>query len=62
MGVREAAEFLGLTTQRISQLSREHPRFPDPVAELRMGPVWLSEDIEAFSKIPRKKGRPPKGN
>lgn len=62
MGVWEVAEFLNLSTQRISQLSREHSRFPDSVAELHMGPVWLSEDIEIFSKIPRKTGRPPKGN
>ena len=59
MGVSEAADFLGCTSKRVSQLKREHPDFPKPIIELRMGPVWLADDIEAFGRIwTRMPGRP----
>lgn len=60
VGVAEIADIMGLSNQRVSQLWREHPLFPAPVAELRMGPVWLTDDIETFINIPRRSGRPRK--
>lgn len=49
-GVAEAAETLGVSKQRIYQLASDNPRFPDPVLDLRMGPVWLKASIEAFAR------------
>lgn len=60
MGVAEAARHLGVSRQRVSNLRKRHPGFPDPVALLSTGPVWLAQDIEAFALIPRKVGRPRK--
>jgi hypothetical protein len=45
-GVHEAAELLGLTKQRLSQLARD-PTFPAALALLHSGPVWDLSDLEA---------------
>lgn len=60
MGVSEAAAFLGVSRQRVSQLRTIHPQLPEPVAHLSTGPVWLTSQIEAFARIPRPAGRPKK--
>lgn len=44
MGVAELARFLGVKKQRITQL-RKTRKFPMPVEELSMGPVWLRSHI-----------------
>jgi hypothetical protein len=45
-GVHEAAELLGLTKQRLSQLARD-PTFPAALALLHSGPAWDLSDLEA---------------
>lgn len=47
MGAGEIARRLGLSRQRVQQLS-ERDDWPDPYDELAMGRVWLIADIEAW--------------
>lgn len=55
LGVAEVAERLGVSRQRISELRRSQ-YFPDPVADLRAGPVWaeptLLRFIETWTRSP----------
>jgi predicted DNA-binding transcriptional regulator AlpA len=54
VGVAEAASILGWDKRRIfTYLSRGS--FPDPVAALASGRVWLRSDIEAYSRSWRKR-------
>jgi predicted DNA-binding transcriptional regulator AlpA len=54
----EVAEILGVTRQRVHQMISETPSFPPPLARLGSGPIWLRSTIEAYSKVPRRAGRP----
>jgi predicted DNA-binding transcriptional regulator AlpA len=45
----EIAELLGVSRQRVDQLSRTEA-FPTPVADLAVGRVWLREDIIEWAK------------
>jgi hypothetical protein len=57
----EAAELLGVSRQRLHQLARSHPHFPEPLYQLRVGPLWIRAGIEAFAqRWARKPGRPAK--
>lgn len=49
MGVTEIADMLGVSTQRVSQLTRT-ASFPEPVAKLAAGWIWLIEDVEAWAR------------
>ena len=48
VGAREIAAMLGVTRQRVYQLSQE-PGFPPPVAELGLGKVWETADVERWA-------------
>lgn len=48
LGQQQVAELLGVSRQRVGQLLREAPDFPDPVAHIAMRPVWLGADITAW--------------
>lgn len=56
MTVHEAAEYLGLTPMRIRQFCQEG-RFGE-----KFGPTWMIErqELKAFKKIDRPRGRPPR--
>lgn len=63
MGQHEAVQCLELNNrQRLGQLRvAKSLNFPEPIAELAMGPVWLARDIERFKEgWQRKPGRPAK--
>ncbi len=45
----EIAEMLGVTRQRVDQLSRTDG-FPEPVAELAIGRVWRRQDVEQWAR------------
>ena len=45
VGATEIAQLLGVTRQRVHQLSRG-AGFPEPVARLSMGTVWNAADIQ----------------
>ena len=47
MGQYEIAERLGVTRQRVQQLTAR-PDWPEPKIVLAMGKVWASDDIEAW--------------
>ncbi len=47
MGAAEIAERLGVVRQRVYQLVTRKG-FPDPIAVLSMGQVWLADDVEAW--------------
>ena len=57
VGTIEAAEILGVSKQRVSQLAAEG-RMPTPVAVLAAGPVYLESSVRAFAAEPRRAGRP----
>ena len=44
----EIARLLGLSRQRVQQLTRT-PGFPTPAARLNMGSVWHTEDIHGWA-------------
>jgi predicted DNA-binding transcriptional regulator AlpA len=48
-GIREIAELLGVSRQRVNQLA-EGKGFPKPLGRVAAGPVWKLSDIEAWAK------------
>lgn len=49
MGLTEIAGLLGISRQRVFQLSQGSD-FPAPLARLKMGDVWLTEDVETWAR------------
>jgi prophage regulatory protein len=47
MGAGEIAVRLGVVRQRVYQLVNRKG-FPDPIASLTMGQVWLADDVEEW--------------
>lgn len=62
VGVSEIAELLGVTSQRVGQITRDYADFPPPIATLAAGRVWDLRAVKAWiSKHPeRRSGRPRK--
>lgn len=54
VGSGEIATMLGLSRQRVTQLTRE-PDWPEPVVVLGLGAVWHTADIVKWAKA---HGRP----
>jgi predicted DNA-binding transcriptional regulator AlpA len=48
VGVAEAAAILGVSKQRVHQLT-EQPDFPTPVQELKATPIWRESDVQAYA-------------
>ncbi len=48
MGTSEVAALLGVSRQRVQQLSKTE-QFPEPVARLAAGPIWEREDVERWA-------------
>lgn len=49
MGTAEIADRLGVTPARVSQITDSRKlEFPRPLARLKMGQVWLTQDVEAW--------------
>lgn len=58
-GAHEAAQHLGVSRQRIHQLSIGNRAFPEPVVRIALGPLWTRASIEAFDAAwSRRPGRP----
>ena len=49
MGVAEIAELLGVSRQRVHQLTKV-AGFPRPVAELSAGSIWEREAVEEWAR------------
>ena len=58
VGAAEIAQMLGLSRQRISQITTDKARkdngFPDPWMELRMGKIWLAGDVREWAEHNRR--------
>lgn len=48
VGVAEIAQMIGVTRQRVHELSRADLEFPEPVAELSAGRIWRKTDVESW--------------
>ena len=49
VGAHEIAQMLGVSRQRVTQLSQRDD-FPKPTVVLARGQVWHTEEIEAWMK------------
>lgn len=49
MGAHEIAVFLGVSRQRVTQLTNS-AHFPAPAATLAMGKVWDGQDVERWAR------------
>lgn len=49
MDLHAIADLLGVSKQRAQQLAAAD-KLPEPVAELRIGRVWLRSDIEKWAR------------
>lgn len=49
VAAQEIADMLSVSRQRVSQLAAA-PGFPPPVAVLRVGRIWLREDVVAWAE------------
>lgn len=59
VGSSEIADLLGVSRQRVHQL-RVHAKFPAPLVEVAMGPLWDERAIAKFAREwSRRPGRPP---
>jgi predicted DNA-binding transcriptional regulator AlpA len=58
-GLAEVAEVLGVSKRTAARYTARAD-FPEPVARLRAGPVWLEEDVLAWarSEPPARPGKP----
>jgi chromosome partitioning protein len=59
LGLAEVAELLGVTKRTATRYARR-PDFPEPIARLRAGPIWLKKDVVAWARSgpPSRPGRP----
>jgi predicted DNA-binding transcriptional regulator AlpA len=51
IGIFEISALLGVSRQRVDQITRTDPAFPSPVAELHAGRVWLRSDVEEWARM-----------
>ncbi len=58
LGVADIAAHFGVKSGTVQSWRRRHASFPASIADLAGGPVWALSDIERWSAIPRKPGRP----
>jgi hypothetical protein len=57
VGLAEAAELAGIGRAALSLRRQQHPNFPEPLAELRCGPIWFRWQIETYLAEERQLGR-----
>jgi hypothetical protein len=59
VGLAEAAELFGVSKRTASRYALRSD-FPNPVARLRAGPIWLEDDLRnwAAPAPPVRRGRP----
>lgn len=59
VGAEEIAERLGLTRyQRVHELRRRNPDFPQPILQLKRAMIWYWPEVERWA---RANGRLPRG-
>lgn len=58
MGASEIGRMLGVTRQRAYQIIVRRD-FPEPIAKLALGQVWLADDVEEwYRNRPARSSRP----
>lgn len=59
-GLAEIADMLGLSKARAHRIMQNYADFPEPVARLRAGGVWHTDEIKAWMTAhpQRRPGRP----
>jgi hypothetical protein len=63
VSIVEVAEMLGVSRQRVHQILRAYPDFPEPEAELAVGRIWRRQPIaDWMASHPRSTGRPRKSD
>ena len=60
LDMKAIALVAGTTPGMVSNWRRRPIAFPEPVAVLSIGPIWLRADVEAWLARPRRSGRPTK--
>lgn len=50
VGTSEVAEMLSVSKQTLTNWRLRNPEFPQPIAELKAGPVWNREEVIAWAK------------
>jgi len=55
VGIFEIASMLGVSRQRVDQISRTNGVFPDPMAELHAGRIWRRDDIVRWANLSGRK-------
>lgn len=48
LGVQEIAKLAGVSPQAVSNWLNRHPDFPQPVARLASGPVWMAAPVRRW--------------
>lgn len=63
VGTSEIASLLGVSRQRVDEITRAAPDFPPPEVELISGRVWSRKAVEAWiaDHPDRRPGRPRQG-
>jgi predicted DNA-binding transcriptional regulator AlpA len=56
VGVAEIAAIFNTSRAQVSRWALRED-FPDPVARLRMGPIWMRPDVERWGKQRKANGR-----
>jgi predicted DNA-binding transcriptional regulator AlpA len=56
VGVAEIAMELNISRGQVSRWALRDD-FPAPVARLRMGPIWMRSDVQAWAKQRKPNGR-----
>lgn len=64
-GAAEIAKILGVSRQRVSQITADEARktngFPEPWTRLAMGSIWLAEEVREWAAKHRPaRGEPPR--
>jgi len=47
-GVHEIADLAGVTKQAVNNWMKRHSTFPQPLAKLRMGPIYNLDDVQVW--------------
>jgi len=50
VGAVEIAAMFGVSRQRVNQIAKDDPTFPEPTASLATGRVWERSDVEKWAK------------
>jgi len=51
MGLAEIATYLTVSKQTVLNWRVQCREFPAPIADLRMGPVWATDEIMKFRRL-----------